>query len=154
MIGYGNGIILFDWNRMRTYAALLEPLPKIGDHTPINVSSSYRYRRTEPTIGTLIKKRKNEKLSIRDLLMLDTTDEEYHEQTIYEKGFFKTLSKMTVSEWTTICRLFPEYNPPSYIIDANNSEKHLLSIEFENDCIDDTDNTDFSEWIISYELPF
>ena len=66
---------------------------------------------TEPTIGSLVKKRKKDKLSIRDLLMLDTTDTEQHEQTIYEKHFFKTLLKMTESEWLAICQLFPEYNP-------------------------------------------
>ena len=99
----------------------------------------------------LIKTHKKETLSIRDLLMLDTTDEEYYEQTIYEKCFFKALYKMTVSEWITICRLFPEYNPPSSLPITEIIDKAGSSTK-SNDSV--VDNTDYSEWIVSYELPF
>lgn len=133
MIGYGDGKILFDWNRMRTYAALSEPLAKIGYHKPID-------GKTQLTVGELGKRYK----IIGRPRILDTD----------EKCFFEHLDNMTEVMWLGICRLFPEYNPPSFIIDTDDSNEHLLWIEYEDTSVDDTDDTDYSEWVMPEPLPF
>lgn len=107
MVGYEDNKIIFDWQRMRIYTGLAQPLPKRGVHKTVTIRQVISdrqtpYRLRNPYIG----------LSVDDVKAFNSfygyTPIPDHRLTTAEKDTLKHLEGLSDEEYEDLIESFPE----------------------------------------------